>query len=66
MIQFGNRGGDEGDEMVGRKGKGFRNDGHQGLNYCFLKSSNSLVLLVARGGIETPTHGFSVRFKVFY
>ena len=23
-----------------------------------------LVLLVARGGIEPPTHGFSVRFKV--
>ena len=24
-----------------------------------------LVLLVARGGIEPPTHGFSVRFKLF-
>ena len=34
--------------------------GHQGLNYCFLKSRNPLVLLVARGGIEPPTHGFSV------
>ena len=60
-----NRRGDEGDEMVGRKGKGFRNDGHlyghQGLNYCFIKYANPLVLLVARGGIEPPTHGFSVR-----
>ena len=35
----------------------------QGLNYCFLKSPNPIVLLVARGGIEPPTHGFSVRFK---
>ena len=52
------------DEMVGRKGKGFRNDGHlyghQGLNYCFLKTRNPSVLLVDRGGIEPPTHGFSV------
>ena len=28
LCQFGDRGGNEGDEMVGRKDKRFRNDGH--------------------------------------
>ena len=39
--------------------------GKQCLNYCFLKYINPLVLVVARGVIEPPTHEISVRFKLF-
>ena len=51
--------------MAGRKGRKFRNDGHlyghHSLNYKIIEYLKQLQIAVARGGIEPPTHGFSVR-----
>ncbi len=66
-MKFVDRRGNQGDEMVGRKDKRFRNDGHlYGHQSGILKSRilfNTLVIVAHQIGLEPITYWLEVRYS---